>query len=128
MTTTTSTTATAAAVAPTPAPAATTTTIDAAAATGTRIRPDWDSLTKVVAASGKRSYDNADALAKALRGKTLDEAYTICSKALKAEGEPATVKALKARYAHLNPGHQRMCIGNKVRAAMKRSVDGVVRS
>jgi hypothetical protein len=97
-------------------------------ATGVRIRPDWDSLTKVQAASGKRSFDNADALATSLRGKTLNEAYTICAKALKAEGEPTTVKALKTRYAHLNPGHQRMCIGNKVRAAMKRSADGVVRS
>ena len=97
-------------------------------ATGTRIRPNWDSLTKVQAASGKRSFDNADALALALRGKTLDEAYTICAKALKAEGEPTTVKALKSRYSHLNNGHQRMCIGNKVRAAMKRSADGVVRT
>jgi len=100
----------------------------AADASGTRIRPNWDSLTKVQAASGKRSFDNADSLAVALRGHTLAEAYVICSKALKAEGEPTTVKALKARYDHLNPGHQRMCIGNKVRAAMKRSADGVVRS
>jgi len=99
-----------------------------AEATGTRIRPNWDSLTKVQAASGKRSFDNADALATALRGKTLNEAYALCVKALKAEGEPTTVKALKSRYEHLNPGHQRMCIGNKVRAAMKRSADGVVRT
>ena len=97
-------------------------------ATGVRIRPNWDSLTKVQAASGKRSFDNADALAQTLRGKTLDEAYGICVKALKAEGEPTTVKVLKARYSHLNQGHQRMCIGNKVRAAMKRSADGVVRT
>jgi hypothetical protein len=114
--------------APAAASSAATTPIADAAAKGTRIRPDWDSLTKVQAASGKRSFDNADSLAVALRGKTLDEAYSLCAKALKAEGEPTTIRALKSRYAHLNPGHQRMCIGNKVRAAMKRSADGVVRS
>jgi colicin import membrane protein len=110
----------------TKAPAAS--SADRPEATGVRIRPDWDSLTKVQAASGKRSFDNADALAVALRGKTLAEAYSICAKALKAEGEPTTVKALTTRYGHLNPGHQRMCIGNKVRAAMKRSADGVIRT
>ncbi len=106
----------------------TTTAADAAKAEGTRIRPQWDTLTKVQAASGKRSFDNADSVAQALRGKSLEEAYSLVSKALKAEGEPETVAALTARYEHLNPGHQRMCLGNKLRAAIKRTADGVVRS
>ncbi len=104
-----------------------TTAPEAAKAEGTRIRPQWDALTKVRAASGKRSFDNSDAVATTLRGKTLDEAYELVSAILDAEGEPQSVAALKARYAHLNPGHQRMCIGNKARAARKRTEDGVVR-
>jgi len=110
------------------ASSAATQTVSDAASTGTRIKPDWSQLTKVQAASGKRSFDNADTLAVSLRGKTLDEAYTLVVAILKREGEPTTVKALKAKYAHLNLGHQRMCIGNKARAAMKRSADGVIRS
>lgn len=99
-----------------------------AATDGTRITPDWDQLTKVVAASGKRSFDNADAVAVAFRHKTLEEVADLAAEMLGVEGEPTTAKALLAKYSHLNKGHQRMCIGNKVRAAIKRGVDGVVRS
>lgn len=103
------------------------TKIAAAAEEGTRIKPDWALLTKTQAASGKRSFDNADAMAVALRGKTLEEVYGIVSGILADNGEPESAEALQARYAHLNPGHQRMCVGNKARAAIKRSADGVVR-
>ena len=103
-------------------------TIAKAAATGTRIVPDWDQLTKVQAASGKRSFDNADAIAIRLRGKTLEECAAISAEILGEQGEPTTAEALLAKYSHLNPGHQRMCIGNKVRAAIKRSADGVIRN
>jgi hypothetical protein len=99
-----------------------------AASDGTRIKPDWDKLTKVQAASGKRSFDNADSVAKKLRGKTLEEVADIASAMLVEEGEGMTAKALLAKYSHLNPGHQRMCIGNKVRAAIKRGEDGVIRN
>lgn len=100
----------------------------AADESGTRIRPDWSQLTKVQAASGKRSFDNADTIAVKMRGKTLEEVAVIASEILADEGEPMTAKALLAKYAHLNPGHQRMCIGNKVRAAIKRGEDGVIRN
>lgn len=103
-------------------------TVVEAAAEGTRIRPKWDELTKVRAASGKRSFDNADEIALQLRGKTLDEAYEIVSGILAENGEPESVDSLKERYQHLNPGHQRMCIGNKARAAIQRRADGVVQA
>ena len=68
--------------------------------------------TKVKTADGSVSVDSNDKTAKELRGKSLDEVYTIASKLLK---EPAT--QLKAKYKHLNPGMQRMNLGNRIRAA-----------
>jgi len=103
-------------------------TIADAGETGTRIRPDWDKLTKVQAASGKRSFDNADDVAVKLRGKTIEEVADLVAQGLVDEGEPTTAKALLAKYSHLNLGHQRMCMGNKLRAAIKRGQDGVIRN
>ena len=47
-------------------------------------------------------------------GFTLDEVYKLAAKELK-ESE----KDLRARYRHLNPGMQRMNLGNRMRAAAK---------
>ena len=69
-----------------------------------------------VAASGRMSCDNGDKIAKGLRGKDLQEVYRIISDIL---GE--TQKTLKNRYEHLNPGHQRMCLGNLLRGWVKRN-------
>ena len=87
-----------------------------------RIKPDWSKLTKVRAASGKRSFDNNDSVAVTLRGLELDEALEACATILTEQGEPTTGKALMAKYSHLNPGHIRMCAGNKARAAIKRGL------
>lgn len=65
-----------------------------------------------VSASGNATMDNGDELAKKLRGAELDDVYAQASKVL---GETQT--ALKAKYAHLNPGMQRMNLGNRMRAA-----------
>jgi hypothetical protein len=65
-----------------------------------------------VSASGNATMDNGDALAKKLRGVELDEVYAEASKIL---GESQA--ALKAKYQHLNPGMQRMNLGNRMRAA-----------
>lgn len=61
---------------------------------------------------GNASVDINDKLANELRGLTLDQVYSKASKVLK---EP--VDALTAKYAHLNPGMQRMNLGNRMRAA-----------
>lgn len=65
-----------------------------------------------VAASGKKSKDNNDAVAQELRGQTLDFAYTRAAEYLQVAED-----ALRAQYSHLNPGQQRMCLGNRIRGA-----------
>lgn len=62
--------------------------------------------------SGRKAYDIGDKVADRLRGKTLEEAYVIAAKALN-----ESVKELASRYGHLNPGQQRMCLGNRMRNA-----------
>ena len=69
-----------------------------------------------LSASGKKSKDNADEVAVMLRGKTLDEVYGIAESWLTTSAEE-----LKARYAHLNAGQQRMNVGNRLRACIKKS-------
>lgn len=62
--------------------------------------------------SGNATMDNGDALAKKLRGAALEDVYAEAAKVL---GE--SVSALQAKYKHLNPGMQRMNLGNRMRAA-----------
>lgn len=65
-------------------------------------------------AGGHVSVNNGDEIAQKLIGKDLDAVYAMAAKALK-EDE----KDLRAKYAHLNPGMARMCLGNRMRAAAK---------
>lgn len=71
---------------------------------------DISGYEKVKNASGHTSYDNGDDVATKLRGKTLDEVYVYAAKQLK---EPE--KDLRTKYKHLNPGMQRMSLGNRLR-------------
>jgi hypothetical protein len=64
-------------------------------------------------AGGHASVDSDDKLAQELRGFTIDQVYT---KAALVLGEAE--KDLKAKYAHLNVGMQRMNLGNRMRAAV----------
>jgi len=66
------------------------------------------------AASGRNSCDNGDLVASMLRGKTLEEVYQIASSTLE-----TPIATLKAGYSHLNPGQQRMCLGNRMRKLVK---------
>lgn len=69
---------------------------------------DGKSVTKA-----KSVIDNGDDVASLLRGRSLDEVYKVVAKQTKvAESD------LRSRYEHLNVGMQRMCIGNKLRAAL----------
>lgn len=74
---------------------------------------DISGYERVKNASGHTSFDNGDKVATTLRGKTLDEVYDIVSKKV---GEPA--KDLKSKYKHLNPGMQRMSLGNRLRKVL----------
>ena len=70
--------------------------------------------TQCKAHSGRTSCDNADDVASKLRGLSLEDAYTVVAKTMK-----MSEKDLIAKYAHLNPGHQRMCIGNRLRGYLR---------
>lgn len=75
-----------------------------------------------VAASGKKSLHAGDAVARALEYTELDYVYGVAAQLLQvAESE------LRAKYAHLNVGSQRMNLGNRIRAAYKRGEEEVVR-
>jgi len=62
--------------------------------------------------SGRKAIDRDDAVAQELRGLPLDKVYALASSEL---GD--TVAQLEKRYGHLNPGMQRMNLGNKIRGA-----------
>lgn len=72
----------------------------------------------VVAAPKAPRVPNTDPIAALLNGRDLIEVYAICGFLLQGE----TPSGLKARYAHLNPGQQRMCCGNRLRAAHKKGL------
>lgn len=69
---------------------------------------------EVRTASGRPSVDAGDRVATNLRGKGLDEVYEIAAQVLE-----ESAASLQSRYEHLNPGMQRMNLGNRIRAAMK---------
>lgn len=67
-------------------------------------------------ADGKtvKSLDNGDMTARILRDKTLEETYEAVARLIN-----GSIDGLKARYRHLNPGMQRMNLGNIARKAFK---------
>lgn len=74
---------------------------------------DLTTYEPVKSAGGNSSLDCGDQLALKLRGADLDDIY---EKAAKTLGE--SERSLKSRYSHLNPGMQRMNLGNRLRAAL----------
>lgn len=65
--------------------------------------------------SGRQAVDIGDETADALRGLSLDEVYEkVCSTLGLDESDT------RAAYAHLNPGMQRMNLGNRLRAFYKK--------
>lgn len=64
-------------------------------------------------AGGHVSVDCNDDVANKLRGKDIDQCYAIAAKVLE-----VPEKELRAKYAKLNVGMQRMNLGNRIRAAV----------
>lgn len=62
--------------------------------------------------NNKTHVDNNDGVAQSLRGQSLETVYEVASEVLK-----ETVMSLRAQYEHLNPGQQRMVLGNRIRRA-----------
>lgn len=68
--------------------------------------------TDIRTASGRKTLDCGDATAANLRGKSLSELYTLA-----ANHRGVDEMSLMAKYMHLNPGMQRMNLGNLLRKA-----------
>lgn len=66
----------------------------------------------VVTASGRKAIDVGDEVATQLRGSDLSDVYKAAS-----EATGVSQKALREQYGHLNPGMQRMNLGNRIRGA-----------
>jgi len=81
------------------------------------IVPKWYRETYVETRNkaGRKSLDNGDSVALLLRGKSLEEVYAIAAREL-----DESKQSLVSRYNHLNKGHQRMCLGNRMRSALKK--------
>ena len=71
----------------------------------------------VVERNGEKvaSLDNGDMVAVSLRDKVLEDVYKLAADLCK-----TTVAELKSRYGTLNPGMQRMNLGNRIRAALRK--------
>lgn len=101
---------------------------------GVRIHPDWSKYvrhTGITTQSGKTVIDIDDYVAGILRGLNLNDTYDTVARYIRAINETAvdakglevldTIDKLQAKYSHLNPGMQRMNLGNKLRGAMARA-------
>lgn len=71
--------------------------------------------------SGRPALDTSDQIARELRGNTLKEVYDKAVHYLNRFNEPISLEKLHEDYGHLNPGMQRMSLGNRIRGAMKRA-------
>jgi len=74
--------------------------------------------TELADGSKKRSIDKGDDVALALRKLTLDAVYATASSAT-----GISQVGLRDRFAHLNPGMQRMNLGNMIRKALKEALN-----
>lgn len=81
---------------------------------GRLVKPDLGryETSDVKTASGRKAIDIADPVAIQLRGADLADTYRAAS-----EATGQTQKSLRERYEHLNPGMQRMNLGNLIRGA-----------
>lgn len=82
------------------------------------VNPDLSryEVSEVKTASGRKAIDIADPVAKQLRGLDLGDTYRAASEAT---GE--SMAALHRKYDHLNPGMQRMNLGNLIRGAASKA-------
>lgn len=74
--------------------------------------------TELADGSKKRSIDKGDDVALALRKLSLDAVYSTA-----ASSTGISQVGLRDRFAHLNPGMQRMNLGNMIRKALKEALN-----
>lgn len=75
---------------------------------------DISAYDRVKLENGRVSFDNGDDTAHKLRNKSLAEVYEMAAKA-----SGVSERSLKEKYKALNPGMQRMALGNRIRAASR---------
>lgn len=82
---------------------------------------DLSDYEAVKSAGGNSSLDNGDKLAKELRGLALEDVYKRAAKVLGKDEADALYKRYNKREGKepLNPGMQRMNLGNRMRAALR---------
>jgi hypothetical protein len=88
-----------------------------------RLHPNMENYVKGLGStpSGRDTIDIDDDVAQQLRGMDFETAAKAVAKAVTDLGEKTTAKELMEKYEHLNPGMQRMNLGNKLRGVMKRA-------
>lgn len=74
--------------------------------------------TELADGSKKRSIDKGDDVALALRKLSLDAVYSTA-----ASSTGIAQASLRDRFVHLNPGMQRMNLGNMIRKALKEALN-----
>jgi len=91
-----------------------------------RLHPKMENYVKGLGStpSGRSTIDIDDDVATQLRGMDFETAAKAVAKSVTALGEKTTAAELMAKYEHLNPGMQRMNLGNKLRGAIKRAEEG----
>jgi len=67
--------------------------------------------------TGRKSQDNGDSVALTLRSLTLEQVYSLAETA---SGTPE--EEFRAKYEKLNPGMQRMNLGNRIRSNWNDSI------
>ena len=81
----------------------------------TRIEIETNNYVKGKGPSGGTTFHNGDAVATNLAGLSLEAVYSVASQALS-----TPVEDLQAKYRHLNPGQQRMNLGNRLRGLVQK--------
>ena len=76
----------------------------------TRIKPDVTGYVAGRSSKGAKVKISGDLVSQLLDGLTLEDTYNLAEQAV---GEKH--KDLRTKYIKLNPGHQRMCLGNLLR-------------
>lgn len=75
-----------------------------------RIKPDVTAYVAGRSSKGAKVKISGDLVSQLLDGLTLEDTYNLAEQAV---GEKH--KDLRTKYTKLNPGHQRMCLGNLLR-------------
>jgi len=91
-----------------------------------RLHPKMENYVKGLGStpSGRDTIDINDNVAEQLRGMNFKEAASAVAKSMTDMGEKTTAKELVEKYDHLNPGMQRMNLGNRLRSCIRRTEEG----